>query len=61
MPYERLMESPDISDERKGELRRRKASYNSVELNSGLNEAVRQFLNLKRKKTYGEPAFRPGG
>jgi hypothetical protein len=50
------MESPDISPERTAELRRRRTSYNPVELNRGLNEAVRHLLKLNRKKPYGEKA-----
>jgi hypothetical protein len=55
--YERLMESPDVSPDCKAELRRRRTSYNPVELKRGLNEAVRQLLKLNQRKTYGEKAF----
>ncbi|MDR1306492.1 MAG: hypothetical protein LBK74_02820, partial [Treponema sp.] len=48
-PYERLMESPDISEESKAELRRRRAGQNPVELNRGLNEAVGLLLKLTGK------------
>jgi hypothetical protein len=47
-PYERLMESPDISEERKAELRRRRAGHNPVELNRKLNVAVEKLLKLNR-------------
>jgi hypothetical protein len=40
MPYERLIGSPDVSEENKAELRRRKAGQNPVEMNRRLNEAV---------------------
>jgi hypothetical protein len=53
-PYERLMESPDVSEECKAELLRRKAGNNPVELNRRLNEAVGQILKLNREKEYGE-------
>jgi hypothetical protein len=53
-PYERLMESPDISEQSKAELRRRRAGQNPVELNRGLNEAVGRLLQLNREKLYGE-------
>ncbi|MDR2741694.1 MAG: hypothetical protein LBB98_06015, partial [Treponema sp.] len=53
-PYERLMESPDVSEECKAELLRRKAGNNPVELNRRLNEAVEQILKLNREKKYGE-------
>jgi hypothetical protein len=49
-PYERLMESPDISEESKAELRRRKAGQNPVELNRKLNEAVGALLTINREK-----------
>ncbi|MDR2741865.1 MAG: transposase, partial [Treponema sp.] len=42
-PYERLMESPDVSEECKAELLRRKAGYNPVAMNRRLNEAVGQI------------------
>jgi hypothetical protein len=32
-PYERLMESPDVSEECKAELLRRRAGYNPVAMN----------------------------
>jgi hypothetical protein len=51
-PWERLMESPDISEESKAELRRRRALYNPVELNRKLNEAVERLLKLNREKGY---------
>jgi hypothetical protein len=43
------MESPDISEESKAELRRRRAGQNPVELNRGLNEAVGLLLKLTGK------------
>ncbi|MDR0760756.1 MAG: transposase, partial [Treponema sp.] len=49
-PYERLMESPDISEECKGELRRRRAGQNPVALNRKLNEAVGVLLKINREK-----------
>ena len=39
-PYQRLLESPLVSDECKGELKRRKGEQNPVVLNTKLNEAV---------------------
>jgi hypothetical protein len=53
-PYERLMESPDISEKCKGELERRRAEQNPVELNRNLNEAVARLLKTNREKLYGE-------
>jgi hypothetical protein len=53
-PYERLMESPDVSEECKAELLRRRAGNNPVELNRRLNEAVERLLKLNREKEYSE-------
>jgi hypothetical protein len=47
---ERLMESPDSSEESKAELRL--ALYNPVELNRKLNEVVENLLKLNREKGY---------
>jgi hypothetical protein len=49
-PYERLMESPDVSDESKAELKRRKDAQNPVELNRKLNEAVDKLLQINSEK-----------
>jgi hypothetical protein len=49
-PYERLMESPDVSQECKSELRRGRAGQNPVELNRCLNEAVGRLLKINREK-----------
>jgi hypothetical protein len=49
-PYERLMESPDVSDESKAELRKRKSEQNPVALNRQLNEAVERLLQINREK-----------
>jgi hypothetical protein len=48
-PYERLMESPDVSEERKARLKRGKDGQNPVELNRCLNKAVGRLLKLNRK------------
>jgi hypothetical protein len=53
-PYERLMESPDVSPECKAELERRRDGQNPVELNRKLNEAVALLLKINREKLYGE-------
>jgi hypothetical protein len=53
-PYERLLESADVSSESKAELQRRKAEQNPVELNGKLNEAVGLLLKINREKLYGE-------
>jgi hypothetical protein len=49
-PYQRLIESPHVSDEVKAELVRRKAAQNPVELNRLLNEAVERLLQINREK-----------
>ena len=53
-PYERLIESPDLSPECKAELHRRKAEQNPVDLNGKLNEAVTLLLKINLEKLYLE-------
>jgi len=53
-PYQRLMESPDVSPQSKAELAGRKALQNPVELNRCLNAAVERLLKLNREKLYAE-------
>jgi hypothetical protein len=60
-PWERLTESPDISEESKAELLRRRARYNPVELNRRLNEAVEKLMKLNREKDYIENPPGQGG
>ncbi|MDR0685631.1 MAG: hypothetical protein LBF83_10970 [Spirochaetaceae bacterium] len=60
-PYERLLDSPDISQECKAELQRRRALYNPVELNRRLNEAVEKLLKLNREKGCSGDTPRQGG
>jgi hypothetical protein len=48
-PYQRLLDSPDVSDECKAELRRRKQSQNPVLLARQLNAAVDRLLKLSRE------------
>jgi hypothetical protein len=59
-PCERLLESSEVSEESKVELRRRKNGYNPVELNSQLNGAVERLLNINREKDKVKQAFREG-
>jgi hypothetical protein len=49
-PYERLMESPDVSKKAKAKMKRCKAEQNPVELNRKLNKAVERLLRLNKKK-----------
>ena len=51
-PYERLMESAEVSPECKAELGRRRAEHNPVELNRSMNEAVEKLLKINREKMY---------
>jgi hypothetical protein len=53
-PYERLMESAEVSSESKAELQRRKSEQNPVEVNRRLNEAVGELLKINREKKYVE-------
>jgi hypothetical protein len=45
-PYQRLLESPDVSDECKTELRRKKETLNPVELKRKMDEARDRLLKL---------------
>ena len=45
-PYQRLLDSEDISEECKAELRRRAAFFNPVELKRGMDEARDRLLKL---------------
>ena len=49
-PYQRLLESPLVSEESKAELKRRKDGQNPVELNARLNQAVERLLKINREK-----------
>ena len=55
-PYQRLLESPGVNEECKAELRRRKAPYNPVVPNRGLNEAAGELLRPNRENVYAENA-----
>jgi hypothetical protein len=48
------LESTDVDEEYKAELRRRRAVQNPVELNHRLNEAVRLLLKLNQENPYGK-------
>jgi hypothetical protein len=60
-PYQRLLESPDVSDDCKAELMRRKGSQNPVALNNNLNWAVEKLLKLNREKASMKQASLSGG
>jgi hypothetical protein len=54
-PYQRLVESPDIEEGCKAELRRRAALYNPVKLKGRVDQAVTDLLRINREK--GDTAF----
>jgi hypothetical protein len=49
-PYQRLLESPDVSEGSKAELRRRKTLYNPAVLNAAVNNAVKRLLKINGEK-----------
>ena len=49
-PYQRLLNSLDVSEECKAELRWRKRLYNPVILNTLLNKAVEHLLHISAEK-----------
>jgi len=50
-PYQRLIESADVSDECKAELLRRKAALNPIELKDGLDQARDRLLKLSVRES----------
>jgi hypothetical protein len=51
-PCQRLLESPDVSQECKTELCRRKGLFNPVILNNDLNVAIEKLLQINKNKIY---------
>jgi hypothetical protein len=49
-PYQRLLESAEVSEKSKAELRRRKNGSDPVALNSQLNRAIQRLLKLNGEK-----------
>jgi hypothetical protein len=49
-PYQRLLESPEVSEASKAELTRRKNGSDPVVLNNRLNRAVERLLQINREK-----------
>jgi hypothetical protein len=49
-PFQRLLESPDVSEESKAELRRRKTLCNPAVLNAAVNKAVKRLLKINGEK-----------
>jgi hypothetical protein len=49
-PYQRLLASPDLSDEAKAELKRRYESYNPVLLQQEVHQAVSALMEQNRRK-----------
>jgi hypothetical protein len=61
-PYQRLLESPDVSEESKAELTRRKSGSDPVDLNNRLNRAIERLLKLNREKdTVKQPSGQEAG
>jgi hypothetical protein len=61
-PYQRLLESPEVSQESKEELIRRKSAQDPVALNSLLNKAIERLLKLNREKeTMKQPSGQEAG
>jgi hypothetical protein len=50
-PYQRLLASPDLSDEVKAELRLRYQRYNPVLLQQEVHRAVDALMEQNRQKT----------
>jgi hypothetical protein len=50
-PYQRLVESAEVSEESKAELMRRKGLQDPVALNTELNKAVEKLLKIIGKRT----------
>ena len=48
-PYERLMASPDLSEEEKLNLSAEKASLNPIDLADGLERKLKEFFDLARR------------
>jgi hypothetical protein len=49
-PYQRLLESAEVSEESKAELIRRKGVQDPMALNTGLNKAVEKLLKINGEK-----------
>jgi hypothetical protein len=49
-PYQRLLESPDISDEVKAELKKRAAAHNMADLKIDMDKARDRLLRITREK-----------
>lgn len=52
-PYQRVLESPGISEEQKEDLRLRKSGLNPFQLQDQLERKLRQFQEILRQKTTG--------
>lgn len=52
-PYQRLMECPEISEERKEKLRQLKARFNPFHLQESLEKKLRAFQELLRQRNTG--------
>jgi hypothetical protein len=52
-PFQRLMESPEIAEERKEEIRKARAKLNPFHLQEGLDRKLRAFQELLRQRNTG--------
>ena len=52
-PYQRLMECPEITEEKKEEFRKLRASLNPFKLQEGLDHKLRAFQELLRQRNTG--------
>ena len=52
-PFQRLMECPEISEERKEELRQARAKLNPFHLQEGLDRKLKAFQELLRQRNTG--------
>jgi hypothetical protein len=53
-PYQRLLDSPDLSDEAKAELNRRLALYDPVVLQGKVHDAVKALMSLNKTRNLEE-------
>jgi len=52
-PYQRLMDCPETTEDKREELRNKRATLNPFKLQDGLEIRLRQFQELLRQKTTG--------
>ncbi len=55
-PYQRLMKAPNLSEEKKDELRKRFEGLNPFELKAGLEHRLKVFFSLVKNKSWEKKA-----